>query len=279
MLIKKESSVQNSNKKEIFFDITYSNKVELKSIIVFCHGFKGFKDWGHFPMIADYLAAQGYFVLKFNFSHNGCKKGELIDFPDLEAFSENNFSIELDDLTRVLNELPHILKKESITLDPNNINLMGHSRGGGTVIIQTANDTRIKKLITLAAVSTFDRWEQETYDNWKKEQVLLIENGRTKQMMPMKYQIVEDFNNNFERLNIEQQAKVISIPSLIIHGTNDIPVPIIEGELIHSWIQESTLMKIEDANHTFGGQHPYTNNELPKHTIQALEGIIHFLNN
>lgn len=39
--------------------------------VVMAHGFKGFKDWGFFPWVAEGMAAAGYAVVTFNFSRNG----------------------------------------------------------------------------------------------------------------------------------------------------------------------------------------------------------------
>ena len=35
------------------------------------HGFKGFKDWGFFPHLADRLARAGLVAVSFNFSGSG----------------------------------------------------------------------------------------------------------------------------------------------------------------------------------------------------------------
>ena len=51
--------------------IFYPKKREKAEIVLFAHGFKGFKDWGHFPLIQRYLANNGFIVVAFNFSHNG----------------------------------------------------------------------------------------------------------------------------------------------------------------------------------------------------------------
>ena len=56
----------------------------ISSAIVVCHGFKGFKDWGFFPYLADCLAAgTGAMVISFNFSGSGIG-------PDLESFTEHS---------------------------------------------------------------------------------------------------------------------------------------------------------------------------------------------
>ena len=55
-------------------------------LIIFCHGYKGFKDWGAWNLMAEAFAKIGFCFIKFNFSHNGGTIEQPIDFPDLEAF-------------------------------------------------------------------------------------------------------------------------------------------------------------------------------------------------
>ena len=52
--------------------------------IIFLHGFKGFKDWGFVPYLGDYLSDNGFFVITFNFSHNGVGRNST-DFNELES--------------------------------------------------------------------------------------------------------------------------------------------------------------------------------------------------
>ena len=47
--------------------------------IIYVHGFKGFKDWGFVPYTCEYFAKNGFFVISFNFSHNGVGE-ELTEF-------------------------------------------------------------------------------------------------------------------------------------------------------------------------------------------------------
>ena len=44
--------------------------------LIFVHGFKGFKDWGFWPYIGNYFAKNRFFVITFNFSHNGIGEGK-----------------------------------------------------------------------------------------------------------------------------------------------------------------------------------------------------------
>lgn len=84
------------NNRKFMADARFKNDGKSKPVIVFNHGFKGFKDWGPFNIIADKFAEAGFIFVKMNFSHNGITPDKPNDFTDLEAFANNNFCIELD---------------------------------------------------------------------------------------------------------------------------------------------------------------------------------------
>ena len=79
----------------ILLDLNYIQTNTEKPLVVFCHGYKGFKDWGPWNLVAKNFADAGFVFAKFNFSHNGGTVEQPIDFPDLEAFGQNNFIKEL----------------------------------------------------------------------------------------------------------------------------------------------------------------------------------------
>jgi len=165
-------------------------------LVLFCHGFKGFKDWGHFELIAKTLADAGFVCCKFNFSYNGGTEEQPIDFPDLEAFGQNNISTELDDLGCMIDAW----QKDEAFIPDEEVNrkdlaIIGHSRGGGACILKAAEDRRVKKLVTWAAVGSIGRMfkDLDLLQKWQDDGVIYIANGRTKQQMPMYYQYFEDF--------------------------------------------------------------------------------------
>ena len=281
MVIKKLNKViKGSHRLPILLDVFYNTTVAQAPLIIFCHGYKGFKDWGAWNLLSETFAASGVAVLKFNFSHNGGTVEQPIDFPDLEAFGNNNYSIELEDLNQVLNWVdsnyanhPHI--------DGSNIILVGHSRGGGIVTLKAAEDFRVKKLVSLAGVSDFKSRFPKGLDleAWESTGVRFVMNGRTKQQMPHYYQFYEDFIANASRLTIQDAAENLKLPHLIIHGDADTSVDIKEALALHKWHPESQLMLLEGANHVFGSCHPWTFNELPPYLRQIHSKISHFINN
>ena len=264
-MTQKNLVLYRESKKPLVYDAFYNANGKAKPLVLFSHGYKGFKDWGSWDLVAQTFSEANFFFVKFNFSHNGGTAENPIDFPDLNAFAENNYSKELNDIDCILNYLlseNNLFKQE---IDFNDITLIGHSRGGGISIIKASEDSRITRLITWASVSGFGKRMSTTGDleKWKKDGVKFVLNGRTKQQMPHNYQFYEDFKDNEIRLNIELATKRIKIPFLIVHAINDPSVLFSEAENLHVWNSTSKLIKIENSNHVFNASHPWSEKEMP----------------
>ena len=279
MMVAKHQILDRANNKPIVWDAYFKADAIEKSVVIFCHGYKGFKDWGAWDLVAETFSEQHLFFMKFNFSHNGGTVENPIDFPDLEAFAENNYTKELKDLDDVLNFLFSENFQFKNEINTKDITLIGHSRGGGISIIKASEDQRISKLITWASVSDFGSrfGSNEDIIEWQKKGVKYVLNGRTQQQMPHKYQFYEDYIQNKERLSIKKAIDSITIPQLIIHGLEDDAVAFSEAENLHSWNADSELYKIDKANHVFGASHPWEKKELPAKLNQVTQKSIAFI--
>lgn len=278
MIINKNRILEGKHNKPILVDTFYKETQQPKPVVIFCHGYKGFKDWGAWNVVAKTFAEAGFLFIKFNFSHNGGTVEQPIDFPDLNAFGNNNYSKELDDLEGVIDWVftNGDFKKE---IDKSAVSLIGHSRGGGIVLLKAGEDTRVKKVITLAAVCDFGSRSTITEDleNWKKTGVKYVLNGRTKQKMPHFYQFYLDFKENEARLNIKKAVENLKIPQLIIHGDTDTSVSFKEAEKIHSWNLKSRLKLIENANHVFNVSHPWEHKKMSEELEKVTAICVDFL--
>ena len=269
--------IDGKHNKPILLDVFISNEKNQHTLI-YCHGFKGFKDWGTFNLLAEFFAKNGVNCIKFNFSHNGSTPQQPEELTDLDAFGNNNFTKELDDLECVLdwmdtqNEFPEINSS-------NNITVMGHSRGSGTAIVKASEDNRIDKVISFAGVSNFSARfiDEKTYNYWKSTGVIHVENTRTKQKLPLYYQIAEDIYKNPKRLDIERAAKALNKPHLIIHGTQDAAVPLEEAIAVNNWSEKSELKIIEGADHVFNVKHPWNEKSLPETYLNILKDCLKFI--
>jgi pimeloyl-ACP methyl ester carboxylesterase len=274
----KNIQVPGKHLKPILTDVIYMKNHQKKPLVIFCHGYKGYKDWGVFNKMTSTFAEEALFFVKFNFSHNGGTPEQPIDFPDLEAFGQNNYVKELDDLESVLD---HVLSNRSFEgeFDPEDITLIGHSRGGGLVSLKAAENKKITRLISWAGVADFGaRFPVgEVLEKWKNEGVAFIENARTQQQMPHYIQFYENFKANEERLTIRKAVSKLKIPHLIVHGTKDTSVELKEGEYLHQWNANSELFLIDGADHTFGAKQPWTEKNLPEDFQKVLFKTIDFI--
>ena len=270
--------LEGKHNKPILVDVCYRSNNSFKPIVIFCHGYKGFKDWGAWNIMAETFAKAGFYFIKFNFSYNGGTVEQPIDFPDLIAFGNNNYTKELDDLETVIN---WVSKNPTLTTDANtdNITLLGHSRGGGIVSIKAEEDSRINNIISLAGVSDFKaRFPSgQLLKQWKEQGVMFVENGRTKQQMPHYFQYFEDFESNEKRLTIKRAVSNLKIPHLIIHGNDDSSVSVEEAKALHKWNPKSILKIIKGANHVFGTSHPWRKDTLTEELLSAVNICVAFL--
>ncbi len=274
----KNFKIKNSSGDILNIDLRYTENSNNKKkfclpLLLFCHGFKGFKDWGCFPYMLDSISAKGIFCVSFNFSYNGVdnEKDNPVDFERLDLFAKNTFSRELDDLGDVIDWLES--EQKNYNFNFSDITLAGHSRGGGIAILKTAEDRRVKKMITLASVAEFNRYGEETLKRWKEEGFIEVLNTRTKQKMRMNYTLIEDLERYSERLSIIRAMERITVPSLIVHGTEDLAVDYSEAEVLldagnKKLLNITTLKLYEKTGHTFGAVHPFAG------TTKALENVI-----
>ena len=267
-----------ADKRPSLYDVIYPKNGAKLPLLIFCHGFKGFKDWGHFPILCRTLANSGRVVVPFNFSHNGVGLQNKFDFTDLEAFAKNNYLRELEDISRLLDHL-EVEEDRAAHRDFNDISIIGHSRGGSMALLAGTNDPRIKRMITLAAVSDlFSRLaEDEQLIDWEEKGVRYILNGRTKQQMPMNFQFVRSLRNHKDSLNLRTKLINSSKPILILHGEQDQTVDVSQSYELKEWCMNGEHQEIAGANHTFGGTHPYPKEQLPETSEKALKAIIDFL--
>jgi dienelactone hydrolase len=222
--------------------------------VVLLHGFKGFKDWGMFPVFAERLAQAGYLAVSFNTSGSGVDATG--HFSRLERFRRNSFSAELADLLTLIKAL----KAGKLGPAPTAIGVVGHSRGGGIAILAARQSRDIGALVTWSAISTVRRWTEGELARWRRDGYLSVLNTRTGEQLPLGPDTLHDVEKHAERrLNIKAAAAELSIPWLLIHGTADESVPQSEGEALAAVAPQAStrVLFIEGAGHTFGAVHPF----------------------
>lgn len=224
-----------------------------RSAVVVIHGFKGFKDWAFFPHLCRQLAGAGHAVVSFNFSGSGIGS-DPERFTDLEAFARNTLSRESEEVGWVVD---WVLSGDLLPRVPHRVGLLGHSRGGGDAILHAAMNERVDALVTWSAVSTFDRWNASTREEWRESGRVYVLNGRTGQQMPLDVGLLDDLEANRERLDVEAAAARITAPWLIVHGDQDRTVEPDEARTLARVASNGRVRWVAEAGHTFEVGHPF----------------------
>jgi len=238
----------------IHVDVRAAGRDMPRPAVVIVHGFKGFKDWGMFPPLSDRLARAGFVAVSFNLSGAGVDRAGNFVFP--ERFGHDTFSIEIEDLQSVINALTAGSLEAA---PPSSIGLLGHSRGGGVAVLETARDDRIAALVTWAAVSTVHRWPAEVVAEWRKAGRHDVVNSRTGDVLPLYTDVLDDNETNAERLDILVAAGRITAPWLLVHGEDDEAVALEEGQHLAAVVRHPASRHewIAGGAHTFGARHPW----------------------
>lgn len=227
-------------------------------LILFLHGFKGFKDWGFTPPNGDWFADLSYRFLTMNFSHNGVGS-DVMEFTELDKFRENTHSLEVEEAEEVIAALG---KGElgDISVEENRLGLLGHSRGGGVALLAGINRPEVRAVCTWASVSTFDRYMAADPETWKENGFIEVPNARTGQIMQVGYGLYEDLQAHRDvELNIKRAVERTDKPLCIIHGTADMAVPYSDAESLYGRAPDgmAELHLIKESGHTFEAKHPF----------------------
>lgn len=274
----KNLQIGGAEGKTILLDLFFREE-KPQPVVIYAHGFNGFKDWGSFDLIALQFAETGFCFIKFNFSHGGASPNAPEEFVDLEAYGKNNYTKELYDLQQVIDWALSKNNPYRASIDHTGVSLIGHSRGGGVVLLKGAEETRVKAIATWASVSQsktpWGSWPPERLQSWKTSGVDYYINSRTKQQLPLYYQLYEDYVANRERLNILAAVQRLQIPLLICHGTQDEAVPVTHAHLLKEAAKNAELFLVK-SDHVFGRKHPWKSPVLPQPTQAVVDKSIQF---
>lgn len=238
--------------------------------VIVLHGFKGFMDWGFFPELSRRIAARGMVAVRFNMSGSGIGE-DLQNFTELDAFADNTYSRELEDLERVRAWIGSAAPRG---IDPHRAALLGHSRGGGVALLHAAEKGGCRSIVTWAAIPDVDRFDSATKAEWRKLGFLLVHNARTKQDLKINLGALEDVERHRSRFDIAAACRRLAIPVLLVHGSADETVSPDSVERLGAALDPRTsrTLIIPGANHTFGATHPM--HSIPEHFERAADESI-----
>ena len=238
-----------------------------RALVVIVHGFKGFKDWGFFPWLANDLCGRRFVACRFNMSRCGIGDDPQ-SFDRLDLFADDTYSTQLADLRAVLAHAQHAFPHLPTFL-------FGHSRGGGVALLGSSGVHDLAGVVTWSSIARVDRWDAATKAAWRRAGSIDVVNQRTRQVMKMSTAMLDDCESRGRELDVVAAAASLREPLLAIHGGRDESVPAEESRQLVEAARDASLLVIGSAGHTFNAVHPFAS--APTELVYASEVTARFI--
>ena len=229
-------------------------------ILLIIHGFRGSKNWGFFPTIAEELAQNGSIVISWNMSLNGYSdNAQYIDQP--ENFARNTITQEMVDTQSIIDSIlqdDRIISGDIRSHWNGDIHVLGHSRGGGIGILISAENPSIKKLALWNTISRFGRFTERQKKLWSETGTFPIDETEDGKVIAMNYTYISDLEFHSDEYSPLRAITEVSADILIVHAEQDMTVPIREAHALQEKSHSAHMHSIPQAGHIFGCTHPFT---------------------
>ena len=254
---------------ELIHGTTHLPSSKQQAVALIAHGFKGYKDYGMFPWLANQLVSVGITTHRFNFSHSGMLNGAG-DFERPDLFMQDTWNKQVEDL----NVLSSTFCQKGLPFY-----LIGHSRGGASCLLSVGRGNIIPdKIISLSAPSTCLSLSLGEQKQLLSDGFLNSPSSRTGQLLQVGVNYLQEQLDSPSKHNLLHLVTKIKIPILVVHGDSDTSVPIEHGKAIANAANESLFAPIGGGNHIFNTPNPFTEFGTPSpELIAAWETIRQFV--
>lgn len=237
-------------------------------VLLICHGFKGYKDYGFFPHLAQAATNSRLIAHRFNFSHSGMTN-RIETFEKPELFEQDTWRKQSADLRTIISAI----RSGKLAGQSLPIVVFGHSRGGITTLLTAAEpdvQPQLTAVVTAAAPSACSRLDVEQVELLKRVGRLPSPSSRTGQTLYVGRIWQDEIDNNPAWHDPCRAIAALKCPTLLIHGTDDTTVPLNEASELHRAQPDAKLRIIENAGHTFNAPNPLPLDQTPPPETQQM---------
>lgn len=255
---------------------------EARGVVLVAHGFKGYKDYGMFPRIAEALCGAGLIAHRFNFSHSGMTN-DIATFARPDLFEQDTWNKQVFDLRAVMAAVA------SGALDGQGLPLVlfGHSRGGVSALLTAgrfADDSQLPQpagVATASAPSTCWGQGDAAAKALLAQGYLVSPSSRTGQDLRVGKAFLTEQREDPEGHDLLRQAARVTCPVLLIHGEADPTVPADSARQLADAIGANASVKIiKGADHVFNTPNPMPPAAAPSPQLaEMLEALALFVGN
>lgn len=252
---------------------------DARAVVVIVHGYKGYKDYGMFPWLAEHLARQGQVAHRVSLSHSGMGHGHG-DF-DEDAFEQDTYACGLEDVMRTIDAV----QSGTLAGQGRPIVLLGHSRGGAMSLLTAgrmacdAGFGSVVGVIGLAAAARLLRISHDDLETLESTGQLPTASSRTGQMLHVGQAWLQEQLDDPAGHDLLKQVGEILVPVGLVHGTDDETVPAADAvTLAQANPARIQVRLLPEADHVFNTPNPFeVDGQASPQLAQAFELVTDWL--
>jgi alpha-beta hydrolase superfamily lysophospholipase len=236
-----------------------------RGVVVLCHGLKGYRHWGFIPRLGENLRSAGLHALAIDFSHNGVAGGDagasggpVYAYP--EMVRRNTLDRERRDLEAVIRWIR--AGAGGRFPDGTPLGLWGHSRGGGSVLLNAIDDpTGIAAISTWSTPAHADIYSPKQKARWREAGEFDFLRGTNGENLAMGVCHLDDLEARRDEYAFAGRLGELTVPYLIVHGEADPVIPVRNADELYraaNGLAEKRLVRLR-TGHTFGVVGPAEN--------------------
>lgn len=232
-----------------------------RAVVLLCHGFKGYKDYGFFPLLAESLAGEGFIAHRFNFSHSGMtNQTEKFERPEL--FERDTWGRQIADIRAVAKAL----RRAELPGGGFDLPLVwfGHSRGGVAVLLAAwrslswDRERRPAGLVVASAPASGYGLGEQALATLRQRGSIESPSSRTGQVLRVGKGWVDEIDarpTDFDPVNAIYKTQC---PVLLVHGSADATVPVTAVRTLSGGVDKERVRVhiIQGGSHTFNAPNP-----------------------
>lgn len=269
--------------------LSYEPEFKKQPLVIIVHGSGPVDRNGN----SGFLQANSYKKLSEELNKNGIAtfcydKGASLP-ENLKYLKNITFDFNVKDVNAVINHFTDDKRFSEIIL-------IGHSEGSLVSILTAENNSKVKKLISLAGaarpidqimVEQVSAQSQPLADELKKSLEELKSTGKIEKYNPMLGALlnesVQPYILSWMKITPSEEIKKLKIPVLLVNGTKDKQVKVSEAEALHKAYPKSELAIIPNMTHVLkdtdtddADYKTYTDKTLPV-SPELVKAIVSFI--
>ncbi len=250
---------------------THTPEGDARGCVLLLHGFKGYKDYGFIPVLAEMLAESGLMVHRFNFSTSGMTN-DISTFARPDLFALDTWTRQVADVRRVR----EAINDGTIEGKGLGVYLVGHSRGGATAILAAGrhgDELDLSGVVTINAIDSCSRITQEQRQQFLDDGFITTESARTKQALRINSTWLSEQLEDPESHDVLALCGQVCVPMLVLHGEKDEAVGIESGRNIAEAARKK-LCVVSGSNHVLNTANPAVITQGPTEQLKFVHANI-----